>query len=351
MSVSRSSSTVGLFAKSMPAAHVMMPVYNAEKYIIAAIQSVLNQSYANTKLLIYNDDCTDNSMRLVENFIQLHPEYKNKIEIKHGASNKGVGHARGELLSWSEALNTNAYLFWLDSDDKFINKHFIKYAIQQMQETGAEVCLFNFRIIYQHPSQIPNAAGLIKDKENAEKVLQAIIRSPGKSIIPAEFPDLMKFTSLGCAKCYAPTINLPTPADCPFEDFVYMAALLEAKRVTVLPPDLEPVQFLRRSDSITGQRKESNFTHDIPTQLKRFFDSVYASRAKQPDFEKYLLMAQNFVSAKFAQYTMTLEKLIATGYPGLDQATMTAYKLKVEQCSAYISEKIEHVNHRHRPSY
>lgn len=49
---------------------VIMPVYNAEKYIAFAIDSVLAQSYSNWELLIVDDCSTDLSVSLVSNYVK-----------------------------------------------------------------------------------------------------------------------------------------------------------------------------------------------------------------------------------------------------------------------------------------
>ena len=44
---------------------VLMSVFNGEKYLKEAIDSVLNQTYQNFDLLIINDGSTDNSLKIV----------------------------------------------------------------------------------------------------------------------------------------------------------------------------------------------------------------------------------------------------------------------------------------------
>ena len=46
-----------------------MSVYNAEKYIEEAIQSVLNQTYNNFEFIIINDGSEDNSLEMLKNFL------------------------------------------------------------------------------------------------------------------------------------------------------------------------------------------------------------------------------------------------------------------------------------------
>ena len=46
-----------------PAITVFMPVYNAEKYLKEAIDSILNQTFQNFELLIIDDGSTDESVK------------------------------------------------------------------------------------------------------------------------------------------------------------------------------------------------------------------------------------------------------------------------------------------------
>ena len=67
---------------------VLMPVYNSEKFLEEAIRSILNQSYSNFEFLIYDDNSTDNSKEIIQNF---------KLQdsrIKFFLSKKNIGYAK-----------------------------------------------------------------------------------------------------------------------------------------------------------------------------------------------------------------------------------------------------------------
>ena len=49
---------------------VIMPVYNAEKYLEKSISSVLKQSYDNLELIIINDGSTDNSEKICREYMK-----------------------------------------------------------------------------------------------------------------------------------------------------------------------------------------------------------------------------------------------------------------------------------------
>ena len=327
-----------------PAVHVLMPAYNANKFVLSAIRSVLDQNYSNFKLLIFNDGSTDETLKKIQILLKDKPVLKNRIYLRSMDSNVGVSQARTALIKWSKNTDPSAYIFWLDADDKYTNKSYISDVIQKIQATKADICLVNFSIIYEDESQKNNAAGLIKDKEKMAKIIKTILSSPTQSINPLELSELLETTSLGWVKCYAPTVVLPQPINCPFEDFVYMASLLEVNTITALPAENEPIQYLRRSNSICGQRKSKNFTNDIPNQLTKFFDVVLENSMHQKDQLQKVEMAQKFVSRKLMQYLDILEKIIeAKSNANIDQKTLEIYRKKGAAIEKYINEKIKTV--------
>lgn len=92
---------------TLPLVSVCMPAYNAEKYIAEAIQSVLNQTYANWELIIVNDGSTDNTKLVVET--QLNDDRIQLINI----NNSGAASARNIAYRASKGK----YIKFLDSDD------------------------------------------------------------------------------------------------------------------------------------------------------------------------------------------------------------------------------------------
>lgn len=82
-----------------------MPVYNTEKYVKQAIQSILNQTFTNFELIIINDGSTDDSLKIIQSF----DDKRIKIiqnQINQGISfslNKGVNLAEGKYIARMDA--------------------------------------------------------------------------------------------------------------------------------------------------------------------------------------------------------------------------------------------------------
>jgi len=91
----------------MPKVTVIMPVYNAEKYIRKAINSMFQQSYPDFELLIIDDCSTDSSMKIVD-------EFKDKrLRIIRNLQNKGIAYSRNRGIDESKG----EYIALMDDDD------------------------------------------------------------------------------------------------------------------------------------------------------------------------------------------------------------------------------------------
>jgi len=82
---------------------IVIPVYNAEKYLKESLDSALNQSFSDTEVIAVNDGSTDNSLRILE-------KYSDKIKIINqenggvaSALNTGIKNMTGEWFKWLSA--------------------------------------------------------------------------------------------------------------------------------------------------------------------------------------------------------------------------------------------------------
>jgi len=91
---------------SIPQITVLMPAYNAGKYIGDAITSVLEQTFADFELLIVNDGSTDNTIDVVRSFDDL------RIVVIY-QDNKGIADALNNGLKYARA----PYIARFDADD------------------------------------------------------------------------------------------------------------------------------------------------------------------------------------------------------------------------------------------
>lgn len=92
----------------MPILSVIIPVYNTEKFLAKAIESVLNQTYRDLEVIIINDGSTDGSGEICDRYAQR----DNRVYVIH-KKNEGQGVARNLGISCAKG----EYITFLDSDD------------------------------------------------------------------------------------------------------------------------------------------------------------------------------------------------------------------------------------------
>ena len=58
---------------------ILIPCYNAEKYLDDCLNAILNQSYDNIELIIVNDGSTDNSEKIIDSYYKKFNNFSKKL--------------------------------------------------------------------------------------------------------------------------------------------------------------------------------------------------------------------------------------------------------------------------------
>lgn len=117
--------------KSIPAVSVIIPVYNAEKYLQQMLKSVAGQTLRNIEIICVNDGSTDDSASIIRRFMKKDPRIRliEQENLNAGvARNNGLKEARGKYV-----------VFW-DADDKF-HKKAAELLYRRAEKMQADVCI------------------------------------------------------------------------------------------------------------------------------------------------------------------------------------------------------------------
>lgn len=119
---------------------VVLPVYNGEKYLNDAIESILNQTYRNFEFIIINDGSKDNSLEKIKYYEKL----DNRI-ISITRENKGL------IATLNEGINKakGKYIARMDQDDVSFPERF-KNQIELMKRENLDICGGNYIIINEN---------------------------------------------------------------------------------------------------------------------------------------------------------------------------------------------------------
>lgn len=158
-----------------PLVTIVMPVYNAEKYIAETIDSVLRQSFSNYELLVVNDFSKDNTAEIIGNYINLDPRIKiinlpSNMGAPAGPRNIGIHQARGKWIAF------------LDADDIW-HQNKLQRQIEVLEITKARFCSTKM-VDFIESADVKLSDALSSDYEWVSFLQQLIrYRTPTSSVI------------------------------------------------------------------------------------------------------------------------------------------------------------------------
>jgi len=114
---------------------IIIPVYNVEEYILSCLESVTEQRYKHIECIIVDDCGTDDSMSLVNGFIERYNGHIFFKIFKHDC-NRGLSEARNSGIG----ISSGEYIFFLDSDDT-ITDDCIEYMMSLMNEYNSDIII------------------------------------------------------------------------------------------------------------------------------------------------------------------------------------------------------------------
>ena len=115
---------------------IIVPAYNVEAYIEECLNSLVNQTVRNHKIIIVNDGSTD---KTEEKCLKYKEEYEELITYVY-QDNKGLGGARNTGMQYVDT----PYLTFLDSDDWFNSTDFVKF-VNRLKSEDADLVVCDYR--------------------------------------------------------------------------------------------------------------------------------------------------------------------------------------------------------------
>ena len=118
----------------MPEISIIVPVYRAEKYLNACVDSILRQTYADFELVLIEDGSPDQSGAICDEYAQK----DDRVRVIH-QPNQGQAAARNHALPMTQGR----WLCYVDSDD-MIHPQMLEHLYRAAVESGAGISMCQF---------------------------------------------------------------------------------------------------------------------------------------------------------------------------------------------------------------
>ena len=125
--------------ENQPLLSVIMPIYNAEKYLEHSISDVLGQTFQDLELILVNDGSTDASSQVCQSYA----DKDKRVVFINFQQNKGVCSARNEAIKKARGK----YLTFMDADDQLDRKAY-RSVFDFIGDFDPQVIVFGAQEIY-----------------------------------------------------------------------------------------------------------------------------------------------------------------------------------------------------------
>lgn len=281
-----------------PTISVIIPVYNAEKYVVRCIESVQAQTYTDWQMILVDDGSKDKSLEICQGYAGT----DNRICVIH-QENAGPGIARNVGVECAKGK----YVVFIDSDD-YIDKDYF----QLLSEHDEDVVFIDVRN-FDEDGHVINEE---KMSENKDLLLDIILRRQMTGRINwGGWRKVLKLSVL--RDNYIKYTNHKIG-----EEAIYsFQALWYAKSVAFIEQPL--YNYVQRGDS------QSHLKVDDP-----WGGAAKAMKEKVTEMGLYAKFA-NTINAFFLTATVASANCLAKNYP------FTTYLKKVRECRCRLSETID----------
>lgn len=137
---------------------IIIPLYNAEKYIVRCLDSIVNQTYKDFEVIVINDKSKDNSWNVLNQYVSEHLNIN--FIIINNESNLGLSKTRNKGME----LATGDYILFMDNDDTLVDENSLQHFINKT-ENNPDIVFGQTRFLLNDVAKKSNYHQLKNKKE------------------------------------------------------------------------------------------------------------------------------------------------------------------------------------------
>lgn len=228
---------------------IIIPIYNAERYLKNSIESVCNQTLQDIEIILVNDGSTDNSLQICEKYASI--DHRIKIIDK---KNEGVSVARNKGME----LATSEYITFVDPDDE-VEIDMYENLYMKICKNKCDVILCNYIQIDKMGSlkvNLPIMEGTY-ERDQIQEILLNIVggyKLEKTPIMGSVWRGMYK-------KSLVDKHNLKFPADIrPMQDLVFITNYLAKCNTMYIDENFYYIYYIRPNTGVTGYK--NNMWHN-----------------------------------------------------------------------------------------
>lgn len=266
----------------MPQISVIVPVYQAEKYIGLCIESVLAQTFSDFELILVDDGSTDSSGKICDQYA----DRDRRIRVIH-TRNKGAAAARNKGL----AVAVGMYIIFVDSDD-YIRQDMLLKLYETIVGSSYDLVVCDFMNIYENQEK-NFQVGLSEETVTGMDVLSHLKNRKNygiwtvvwNKIYPKKLLEGMRF-----------------PEGRYFEDEFFSDQLyLKCRQIHVIPDALYNYRIL--SSSTMNTQKAENYLDLIDAFKERILIYFKHGLPKDEIYKILIFLLEPYTMCKKAHFT------------------------------------------------
>lgn len=227
---------------------IIVPVYNAEKYLKKCINSITNQTYSNLEIILINDGSTDNSGNMCDEFAKK----DERIVVIH-KKNEGLSATRNVGIERA----TGKFIGFVDSDD-YIEKDMYETLYKEITTYDADISSISISMVKKNGQKISGTNTKERNVYEGEEIIKELLLHK-------------TLKNYSCDKLYKLELLKSTRyiVGVAYEDVPFMFEIMsKAKKVVYY--DVIKYYYVKHKNSLSAVTSEKNVNDYIDAIINRF---------------------------------------------------------------------------------
>lgn len=256
---------------------ILLATYNGEMFLKEQLESILNQTYSNFRILISDDNSTDDTKKIIE-------EYKkkdNRIEVFYQKENLG-------LISNFEFLlkQVKSELYMFSDQDDIWRKDKIEISIKKLEETNSDLVYSNLEVVDKDLNTIYESYWKLKGLENKVKKYNNFDALYLNNYITG-------CTILSKSKYLKKILPLPKESKYVLHDYWVSLIVSSLGKITYIDEPL--IKYRQHKRNNIGSKKKSNALESLEEIRNLFID------VKIQHFNVFIENQDRFLSEEYKE--------------------------------------------------